>query len=338
MARSTDTGDADEAVTVAGLSVSPRDLLGVYLKGMLMGAADTVPGVSGGTIALVTGIYDRLITAISAVDLRDLRALLGIHTTEGRREVLDVAERVDAPFLAALGLGVLTAVVSVARVIEAARTTYPGVTFAAFFGLIAASAVVLYGEVDLTTPRRLALAAVAIVVVGTVAWFGAGEPSGSVQAVPLWYVFVSGVVAICAMVLPGVSGAFLLILLGSYLYMLATLNDFTGSLVGLLDGGAFESVVSQGVVVGAFCTGAVVGLLSVTHVIRWALDRYREATLTVLVSLMVGGLVAPARKVHLSLGSSPDPGQVAAVVAAALVGAGALLVFDHFTDDLEYAD
>jgi len=336
MARPTDTGDGDEAVTVAGLSVSPRELLGVYLKGMFMGAADTMPGISGGTIALVTGIYDRLITAITAVEPDDLRPVFRVHTSEGRRAVLDLAERADAPFLAALGLGMLTAVVSVARVIEAARTSYPGVTFATFFGLIAASAVVLYGEVDITTPRRLALAVVSIVVVGIVAWFGAGEPGG-VQPVPLWFVFVSGSVAICAMVLPGVSGAFLLILLGPYSYMLATLNDFTGSLVGLLDGGRIGSVASPGVVVVAFCAGAVVGLLSVTRAIRWALDNYREATLTVLVSLMVGGLVAPAREVQLALGPSPDPGQVGAIVAAAVVGAGALLAFDYFTDDLEYA-
>jgi len=338
------------------LAVSPGELAVIYLKGMFMGAADTVPGVSGGTIALVTGIYERLIAAITALDPRDARHLLRAHTADGRAEIKAVLERVDAAFLVALGVGVVTAVVTVAQVIEVVAARYPGPLAAFFFGLIAASAVVLYGEVDLRSPRRVAVAVVGVALAVAVT----GVTASGVPHVPPM-IFLAGAVAISAMILPGVSGAFLLLVLGQYEFLLGILNGLVEAVLAVPAGGRLDAVAAPGGVVVVFLSGAVVGLFTVAHGISRALSRYRATTLTLLVSLMVGGLRLPAERVCaatlLDLGVGDrvrsttclprvvgDPGGVSvtageavAVGLAAVVGAVAVLAFDYFTDDLDYS-
>lgn len=308
-----------------------REYVVVYLKGFSMGAADVVPGVSGATIALIVGIYDRLIRALTAIDPRVLGSVRSVHRPDGRAQFREELGRMDVGFLVAVGLGVLTAVVILARVMHAATEQYPVPTYAFFFGLIAASAVVLYGQVDLRTPRRAAIAlsgvAIAVVVTGLTGSGGSHGPA---------VIFVAGAIAICAMVLPGVSGAFFLLVLGQYEYMTGTLSTFTDGLVAVVDGEPIAQLVEPGTVVAIFGAGAVVGLFSMAHVVGYALDRYRVATLTFLVSLMVGALRLPAEEVYGQLGET-SAGSVEFAVLAAAVGAGVVLCFDHFTDDLEYA-
>jgi len=310
----------------------PREWLTVYLKGICMGAADAVPGVSGGTIALVTGIYERLIAAITALDpLVVLTRLRTSHTSEGRAALVTELRAMDVPFLLALGGGVVTAVVTISRVMDRALETVPALTYAFFFGLIAASAVALYGHVAVDTLRRIGVAVVAVVVAflvtGVTASGSAGHsPPGT---------FLAGAVAITAMVLPGVSGAFLLVLLGQYEHLVSTLSAFVDGLLALPTGGDPAALAGPAVTVGAFCAGAVVGLFSVAYAIRWALEHYREATLTFLVSLMVGALRLPVVRV---VENTPrwTPTNAVAVATAALLGAGLVLVLDRYTDDLEY--
>lgn len=323
-------GFLEGLVAVLRRATDPRDLLGVYLRGLAMGSADTVPGVSGGTIALVTGIYERLIAAITAVDGEAVRSAWQLHRPAGRAAFLDLLERADVPFLGALGLGVATAVVTVAQVMSRLVDVYPAVTFAAFFGLIAASAVVLYDEVDVFEPRRLAVAVAGIVLAALVG--GRVGLDGSHGPV---IVFLAGTVAVSAMVLPGLSGAFLLILLGQYEYMLGKLKAFTGAIPALLDGGSLEAVLEPGTDVAVFVAGAVVGLLTVAYVVRWALSRYRVATLTFLVSLMVGGLRVPGERVLEGLETAP--GGLVTIALAGVLGAVGVLALDRYTDDLEYA-
>jgi len=307
-----------------------RELLSVYLKGFLMGTADSVPGVSGGTIALITGIYDRLVGAIAAFDPRSFRGLLSPHDPEARAEVLAALEAMDARFLAALAAGIATAVVTVLRIVEALSEAYPAETAALFFGLIGASAVVLYDEADVTTPRRLAVAVVGflLAVAVTVATGTAGSTAPPSIA-------LAGAVAVTAMILPGVSGAFLLEVLGQYDYMRGVLIAFTDALAALASGGSAARVVETLLPIAVFGAGGVVGLLTVAHAISRALDRYRQATLTFLVSLMVGGLAAPTRDVigHLD---ALTPATVGPVVFAALVGAAAVLVLERYSDGIEY--
>ncbi len=324
-------GHASEPRRARATTGSARDWLAVYAKGVAMGAADTVPGVSGGTIALITGIYERLVSAIAALDAGLARDALGVADARGRQRLREALARADVAFLAVLGLGILTAVLTVSRGVGFALEAYRAPTNAFFFGLIAASAVVLYGEVALDTPRRWAAAALAA---GFAFWLTGSTAGGDVSHA--WPVIVgAGAVTSSAMLLPGISGAALLYVLGQYEYLIDALHGFVGALADLLAGGDPAAALATGTVVATFLAGVAVGLVTVAHAVRYALRRDRGTTLTVLVSLMVGALRLPAAEV---LANTPrwTPAAAAAVAVAALAGAGIVLALDRYTDDLEY--
>ncbi|WP_137288539.1 DUF368 domain-containing protein [Natronorubrum halophilum] len=307
-----------------------REFLAVYLKGFSMGAADVVPGVSGGTIALIVGIYDRLIRAITAIDPRAFRPALRVHDPEARAALRTELERMDIPFLIALGLGVATAIVILSRVMHEAATTYPVPTYGFFFGLIAASALVLYGEVETWTPQRVLISIAAIAIAFLVTGVTTNGTSHG-----MLIVFIAGAVAICAMILPGVSGAFFLLILGQYEYMTGILSEFVDGLIGLVNGDAFAPVIEAGTVVSVFGVGALIGLFTMSHAVGYALEHYRSATLAFLVSLMVGSLRLPVAEVGRNFGETALGTPIVAVIAG-VIGAGAVLVVDWYTDDLEY--
>ncbi|CAI49952.1 DUF368 family protein [Natronomonas pharaonis DSM 2160] len=317
-----------------------RAWLAVYLKGVCMGAADTVPGVSGGTIAVVLGIYERLIAALTSLDPKAATTLREIHTANGRARLAAELVRMDVPFLLVLGAGVLSAAATVATAMNVAVTQYPAPTYAFFFGLIAASAVVLYRYVDAGTPGRLLAAGV-----GFVFAFVVTDPSlaGDMPATaPM--LFVAGAIAVSAMVLPGVSGAFLLLVLGQYEYVSGIPRRFVE---GLLSGGG-ETFIEAAVAFGVFLGGALVGLFTVAYAVRAALKRYRQATLVFLVSLMVGALRLPVHEMAvgvetrpfdmavLGIDTVPTPRSGAIVAVAAALGVAAVMVLDRYTEDLQY--
>jgi putative membrane protein len=308
-----------------------RDWAAVYLKGAAMGAADAVPGVSGGTIALITGIYERLVTALAALDPREAVELLGLVPQLGddgvRAKFAATLTDMEVPFLLVLGVGVLTAVVTVANLVEVAYHDYPGLTFAFFFGLIAASVVVLFDEVSADTPGRI-LAGVlgfvfAFVLSGQAQ--GGGLPSG------LLVIFVVGAFAICAMVLPGVSGSLILLTVGKYETMTSAVSAATDTLFA----GELREAVDPVSTLVVFILGALVGILSFARAVKWALDTYRAATLTFLVALMAGALRAPA--IHIA-DATPEWTVAAAVplLVAGGVGAGVVLALNAATGDLDY--
>ncbi|MFB6101279.1 MAG: DUF368 domain-containing protein [Haloplanus sp.] len=306
-----------------------RPLLIVYLKGVCMGAADAVPGVSGGTIALITGIYERLIDAITAVTPTRVWRVLAAPFPGRRRDARDAFHAVDGPFLAALGGGILTAVLVATRVLHVALDAEPVATFGFFFGLIAASAVVLAGQATLDTPGRVGAALAGFLL----AFLAAGRAAAALPSSPLVTVGV-GAIAISAMVLPGISGSLILVILGQYEFLVERLTAFVDGLLGLALGGSVDAVADPATTVVAFLVGAVVGLFTVAHAVRWALERYHRATLTFLVSLVVGGLRAPVVKAgeNLPVGWTADAALVFAL--AALVGAVAVGVLEYYTDSL----
>lgn len=306
------------------------DWLSVYAKGVAIGAADTVPGVSGGTIALITGVYVRLITALSALDPRLLGRLRGLGTRQGRRRIRRTVEAIDLPFLVVLGFGAATSVVVLTRFMHAALQRYPAGTYAFFFGLIAASAVVLYGELRWDGLPTLGGALAGLLVGFLVA---GGARSASVEP-GLPVVFLTGAIAITALVLPGVSGAFILLLLGQYEYLTGVLERFVDGTLATVAGGNAANLAESAAVVAVFAGGAVVGLLSVARAIRLALDRQRAATLAFLVSLMVGSLRMPVDAIRDGVGAW-TPTALAVVVGPALVGGLAVLALDRYTDDLD---
>lgn len=309
---------------------SRRQWIGIYLTGLCMGAADIVPGVSGGTIALIAGIYDRLIAAIAGLDPRVLADLPEARTSAGRRKLYATFVGMDLPFLIVLGAGVGTAFVAMSRIITAAFTAYPAVLNGFFFGLIAASAVVIYRVTDVDTPRRIGVLLLGAVIAFLVS--GATESGGEGS---LMLVFLAGGIAISAMVLPGISGAAFLYILGQYEYLNRMLTEFTDALAGLLLGGGSEAAVGPGTVVAVFMAGAIVGLLTMARVVKRAMARSRAATFAFLVGLMVGALRLPVEEAADET-AQVTPGLLAAIVAAAAVGAGAVIALDRYTGSLEY--
>lgn len=235
--------------------------VGVFLRGVLMGAADIVPGVSGGTIAFITGIYDRLLGSIRAFDLALVRLLL-------RARVRDAWHHVDGAFLLALLAGIATSILSLARLISWLLEHHPVPLWAFFFGLILASALVLLRQVGQWNAARvvclLAGASVALVV--------ALSPAGGLDG-GLASVFLAGFIAICAMILPGISGSFILVLLGMYAPVLAAIR-------------AFDLVF-----IAVFALGAACGLMAFSRLLYWLLHHVHAATMALLTGFLFGSLV-----------------------------------------------
>ncbi len=242
----------------------------IFLSGLLMGTADVIPGVSGGTVAFVLGIYEELIDAIRAA-VPFLRQMVLLRW----REAL---EAFPWRFLLALVAGIGTAVLSMARFLHWALETYPVYVYALFFGLIAASVYVVRTRVQKWSPPTVLVTALfaagAYVLVGL-------RPAQTPEA--LWFIFLSGMLAICAMILPGISGAFILVLLGKYHYLLGALIRF--DLVTIV----------------VFIAGAAVGIVSFAYILRWLLNHYHDLTVAALVGFMLGALreLWPWKRAHL---------------------------------------
>ncbi|MFB6133767.1 MAG: DUF368 domain-containing protein [Halanaeroarchaeum sp.] len=310
--------------------MASRELLTVYLKGFAMGAADAIPGVSGGTIALITGIYDRLVGSIAALKVATGLALLGdlrsVHHTAARRRVLDRVRSMDLPFLLTLGFGIVTAALTAANVLEWAVGVHAGPTYAFFFGLIVASAYVLRDAVVLDSAVGWAVA-----VAGVVLAFVA---SGSFeQGIGDGYIvlFGSGIVGISAMVLPGISGSLILLTLGQYETIITAVDRLTHATFA----GSASMAVSPLVTLLVFAAGALLGILSFARVVSWALERYRTRTMTFLVALMIGALRAPAIRIAEATGAW-SPSVALVLVGWGLLGALAVIALDRMTDEIAY--
>jgi putative membrane protein len=306
-------------------------LVVVYCKGLAMGAADAVPGVSGGTIAFITGIYERLIRAVTSLDPSVILLVPSLRRQRGRQEFVAELQRMDVPFLMAVGTGMVTAVAILARLVQFALSALPGPTFAFFFGLIGASAVALFerGWVYQSGP------AVAALVGFSAAFLVAGETATGTFPHSFPVIFGAGVLAISGMVLPGISGAFILLLLGQYDYMTTTLNEFIDEFIAVLQGSSPDAFLDAALTVVVFVSGALIGLFTIAFAVRAALERYRMATLAFLVSLMLGALRYPGIQVAETTSAWTVP-RVAALFAALVAGLGAVLLLDYYTEDFGY--
>ncbi|WP_200531427.1 DUF368 domain-containing protein [Halorubrum sp. LN27] len=310
-----------------------RKWIALYLKGVAMGSADAVPGVSGGTIALVVGIYERLIAAVTAIDPTRLRRILAGVRPGNSPDARAAFHEIDGAFLLMLGAGIATAVVAVLSVVNHLLTTQPVATYGFFFGLIAASAAVLLDGVALDTPRRQGAAIAGF----TVAFLASGYASTALDS-SLPVVFVAGAVAVSAMILPGVSGSLLLVVLGQYEHMSGAVSRVIGGVVSLARGEGAAGLTEVVPTIATFLFGGIVGLFTIAHAIRYALDRARAATLAFLVSLIVGALRAPLVEVSIRLAESGEPWRAATprFALAAVGGAAVVLVLDRYSAAIEY--
>lgn len=238
-----------------------KDYIIISLKGMAMGAADVVPGVSGGTIAFISGIYEELLAAISAVNFKTLVVL--------KEEGVKAAwKAVNGNFLLALLIGIFTSILSLAKIITWLLQNKPILVWSFFFGLVLAS--ILYIAKQIT--KWSILTFILLLIGANVAYYITTlHPLVSENSSPL-FILISGALAICAMILPGISGSFILVLLGAYIPVLEAIHVKNFKLLALL------------------ATGAIIGLLSFSKVLNWLFAHFKNFTLAVLTGFILGSL------------------------------------------------
>ncbi|MGM0590532.1 MAG: DUF368 domain-containing protein [Halobacteriota archaeon] len=316
------------------MSDGPRSWVVIYLKGFCMGLADAVPGVSGGTIALITGIYERLIDAITEVTLGRIVDVLSGVRPANRERAWSALREMDALFVVTLVLGIFSAILTITSAVDFAVEAYPVPTFGFFLGLIAASAVVLRSAVRVDTPGRVAAGIAGF----SMAFLVSGAATAGLGHSPV-VTFLTGTVAISAMILPGLSGSLLLLILGQYTYMTGTLTDLRIAVTDLVSGGSIDAVVEPAATAIVFIAGALLGLFTIAHAVRYALETYRRATLVFLVSLIVGALRAPVLRIETELaatGQTWTPDVLVIVAGPALVGAGLVVTLEYVADGVAY--
>lgn len=235
--------------------------LGVTFKGICMGAADVVPGVSGGTIAFLMGIYQELIDSIKSVNLTAIKLFFSGKFAEFWKHI-------NGTFLVSLFIGILISVFSLAKLLQYLLANYPILIWSFFFGLILASAIYVLKGLDKWSLKNIASLLVGVIIAAFICLASPTETPND-----YWFVFLSGAIAICAMILPGISGSFILLLLGKYAYIM-------------------EAVSTLNIpVLAVFACGAAVGLVSFSHFLSWLLKKFYMQTISLLAGFMIGSLL-----------------------------------------------
>tara|TARA_R110000764_G_scaffold16508_4_gene46131 strand:+ start:3831 stop:4745 length:915 start_codon:yes stop_codon:yes gene_type:complete len=237
-----------------------KDYTFISLKGMGMGIAELVPGVSGGTIAFVTGIYEEFITSINNVNLTTLKVL----KEEGFKMFW---KKLNGNFLLALLIGMMISIFSLSKLIAWLLEDHPIPTWSFFFGLVLASVIFVAKSI-----KKWNVLAILLFIIGTASAFYITTLPPSASSGSLPFIFFSGAIAICAMALPGISGSFILVLLGSYKTVLEAVNE-----------------KDFGIII-TFAFGAAFGILSFARVLKWMFTNYKDATLAVLTGFILGSL------------------------------------------------
>ncbi len=258
-----------------------KDYLMVSLKGACMGAADVIPGVSGGTIAFIMGIYDEFVGSIAKIDSEAVKLLFRGHFREFWKHI-------NGGFLLSLIAGIGVSVISLAGLMQMFLSDYPIQTWAFFFGLIVASSLFILKGISGWHFREGAFLLLGIVLGVTVCTL---SPVNTPEA--LWFIFLSGAIAICAMILPGISGSFILLILGKYQFIMESISSFIGNLGALWGAGGADSALfwQSFVVLAIFMIGAASGILGFSKFLHWLLARWHKETLIVLAGFIVGSLV-----------------------------------------------
>ena len=232
----------------------------LVFKGMAMGAADVVPGVSGGTIAFISGVYEELIATLNSINLNSLKTLKlqGVSATW---------KKINGNFLLALFGGILLSILSLSKLVAWLLHEEPVLLWAFFFGLVFASIIFVLKKIN-----QWNSAVFLGLILGGVFAYQLTQLNALGNSDSNWYLFLSGAIAICAMILPGISGAFILVILGSYANVLQALNDKDIGKITI------------------FMTGALIGILSFSRLLKWLFKRFKNVTLAVLTGFMIGAL------------------------------------------------
>ncbi|MCF7567810.1 DUF368 domain-containing protein [Sabulilitoribacter arenilitoris] len=236
------------------------DYLTISLKGIAMGAADAVPGVSGGTIAFISGIYEELISSISNVNISLFKTLFS-------KDFKAFWQQANGNFLTALLLGIIISFVSFMRLAKYLLEHHPILIWSFFFGLIVAS---IYFVGKQITKWNITVI-ISLIIGACIAFYITTLPALATNDND-WFLFLAGAIAICAMILPGISGSFILIILGAYKTLSDALHDFDVKKIII------------------FATGALIGLLSFSRILKWLFKHYHNITLALLTGFIFGSL------------------------------------------------
>jgi putative membrane protein len=239
------------------------------VKGACMGAADVIPGVSGGTIAFIMGIYDKFVASLAAINAEAVKLFFTGKFKEFWRHI-------NGGFLLSLVVGIGVSVISLATVMQTLLSDFPIQTWAFFFGLIVASSIFILRGISGWGLREILFLIGGILLGVTICTL---SPTQTPDA--LWFIFLSGAIAICAMILPGISGSFILLILGKYQYILGAVSDLV----------AGQNVVGNLLIIGVFAIGAIVGILSFSKFLHWILSRWHKQALIILAGFIIGSLV-----------------------------------------------
>ena len=251
-----------------------KSKLSLFLKGFAMGAADVVPGVSGGTVAFITGIYEELIESISNINV----GLLKVFKNEGFKAAW---QKVNGTFLLILVSGIFTSLLSLAKVVTYLLAEFPIQLWSFFFGLVLAS-IWLIGK----TITHWNVKVVTALIIGTITAYLITIMPPLADSQNLWYIFICGSIAICAMILPGISGSFILVLLGAYTTILGSLSNLLSSVKAK----SWDIFMSNGIIVMVFIGGCLVGLISFSRLLNYLFKKSKNIVLAVLTGFLIGSL------------------------------------------------
>ena len=241
----------------------------VTVKGICMGAADVIPGVSGGTIAFMTGIYEELVGSINSINGKAVKLLF-------TGKFGQFWKHINGNFLLSLIIGIMISILSLAKLMQYLLNYQPIQTWAFFFGLIVASSIFILRGIKGWKVNDFIMLVFGIVLGVVVCTLSPTEtPDG------LWFIFLCGAIAICAMILPGISGSFILLVLGKYEYMMSTLADIISGTGNFLD---FVTII-------VFVIGAATGIIAFSKFLHWLLQHYHRQTLLVMAGFIIGSLV-----------------------------------------------
>lgn len=242
------------------MSRKAKDYFMLYVKGVSMGGADVIPGVSGGTIAFITGIYDELINSIKSIDWSVVKLVFQF-------KIVDAWKAVNGNFLICILGGMATSLLSLSKLMTYLLKTYPIQIWSFFFGLILVSAPLIFRDIK---KWNVATVLSGIAGIAIAYWITIVSPTETPTNLP--FIFFCGSLAICAMILPGISGAFILLLIGKYEYMITALINFDLP------------------VILVFVAGCFLGLVGFSKVLSWVLEHYRYPALSLLAGFMIGSL------------------------------------------------
>jgi len=272
----------------------------LFLKGTAMGIADIIPGVSGGTVAFITGIYERLVFGIKNIDFKFIPLALKGDLKGAKKNFFEIDLEFFVPLLTGLGISFLL----FARIVKYFLEFFPVETFSFFTGLILASALVIFKKTENKTPGLLVFIALGLIFGFVISTMNPVQADHS----PLT-IIASGVVAITAMILPGVSGAFLLLLLGQYEFIIEALHSLDFFTLAL------------------FQIGTISGIIVFSRLLAYLLKKHKTPVFGFLTGLMIGGLAMPLNKV-----STLGDGSLLVPVTMAITGIVLVLLLEFFSD------